>query len=202
MRGILAPLLAGAVLVASPAQAQFSAGYKFLESVRKKDGAAVEKTISEPGTTIINTRDVTSGQTALHIVTQRRDLTWMSYLIGKGANVNLRDSAGVTPLQLASNLGFIEGMELLVESKARIDDPNDAGETPLISSVHRRNLAMVRLLLKAGANPDRKDNSGRSARDYAMLEGASSSLVTEIQANAKPAGQRAGSGKVYGPSFR
>jgi len=202
MRGILAPLLAGAVLVASPAQAQFSAGYKFLESVRKKDGAAVEKTISEPGTTIINTRDVTSGQTALHIVTQRRDLTWMSYLIGKGANVNLRDSAGVTPLQLASNLGFIEGMELLVESKARIDDPNDAGETPLISSVHRRNLAMVRLLLKAGANPDRKDNSGRSARDYAMLEGASSSLVAEIQANAKPAGQRAGSGKVYGPSFR
>jgi ankyrin repeat protein len=93
-------------------------------------------------------------------------------------------------------------MELLVESKARIDDPNDAGETPLISSVHRRNLAMVRLLLKAGANPDRKDNSGRSARDYAMLEGASSSLVAEIQANAKPAGQRAGSGKVYGPSFR
>jgi len=201
MRRILVTLLAGAVLTASPAQAQFSAGWKFLEAVRKKDGTKVEETLSEPGTTIVNTRDVTTGQTALHIVTQRRDLTWMSYLIAKGANVNMRDVQGVTPLQLASNLGFIEGIELLVESKARIDEPNDAGETPLISAVHRRNTAMARILLKAGADPDRKDNSGRSARDYATLDGAGASMLAEIQASAKPASQRPNSGRVYGPSF-
>lgn len=201
MRGILVTLLAGAVLTASPAQAQFSAGWKFLEAVRKKDGTKVEEALNEPGSTIVNTRDVTTGRTALHIVTERRDLTWMSFLIGRGANVNLRDAQGVTPLQLASNLGFIEGMELLVQSKARIDDPNDAGETPLISAVHRRNTAMARLLLQAGADPDRKDNSGRSARDYATLDGAAGGMLAEIQANAKPASQRPGSGRVYGPSF-
>lgn len=200
MLGILAPLLAGAMLAGSPAQAQFSAGFKFLEAVRKKDGNKVEEALNEPGSTIINARDVTTGQTALHIVTQRRDLTWMSYLIGKGANVNTRDSQGVTPLQLASNLGFVEGMELLVSAKARIDDPNDAGETPLIFAVHRRSIAMMRILLKAGADPDRKDNSGRSARDYATLDGATA-LLGEIQASAKPAAQRAGTGRVYGPSF-
>jgi ankyrin repeat protein len=200
--GVLMPLLAAAVLTASPAQAQFSAGFKFLEAVRKKDGNTVEQALSEPGTTIVNTRDVTTGQTALHIVTQRRDLTWMTFLIAKGANVNARDSRGVTPLQLASNLGFIEGIELLVQNRAQVDDPNDAGETPLISAVHRRDLAMMRILLKAGADPDRKDNSGRSARDYAMLEGRTGSLVSEIEASAKPRGQRAGGGAVYGPSFR
>lgn len=200
MRRILVPLLAGAVLTASPAQAQFSAGFKFLEAVRKKDGAKVEEALNEPGSTIINTRDSTTGETALHIVTQRRDLTWMSFLIGKGANVNARDSRGVTPLQIASNRGFIEGIELLVASKARLDDSNDAGETPLIYAVHRRDIAMMRVLLKAGANPDRKDNSGRSARDYATLAG-SDSLLAEIDANAKPTTQRAGSGRVYGPSF-
>ena len=199
-RGML-PLLAGALCLSSPAQAQFSHGYKFLEAVKKKDGAEVEEALNEPGSTIVNTRDVTSGETALHIVTQRRDLTWMSYLIGKGANVNLRDARGVTPLQLASNLGFIEGIELLVESKARIDEANDAGETPLISAVHRRNIAMARILLKAGADPDRKDNSGRSARDYATLDNAGGSMLAEIQANAKPHGQRPGGGAVYGPSF-
>lgn len=201
MLRILVALLAGAVLTASPAQAQFSAGFKFLEAVRKKDGNKVEEALNEPGSTIVNTRDVTSGETALHIVTQRRDLTWMSYLIGKGANVNVRDVRGVTPLQLASNLGFIEGIELLVESKARIDEPNDAGETPLISAVHRRNVGMARILLKAGADPDRKDNSGRSARDYATLDTAGGSMLAEIQASAKPRAQRPGGAAVYGPSF-
>lgn len=198
--GVLVPLLAGA-LMASPAQAQFSAGFKFLEAVRKKDGAKVEEAINEPGSTIVNTRDVTSGQTALHIVTQRRDVTWMNFLIGKGANVNARDARGVTPLQLATSLGFIEGIDVLVASKARVDEPNDAGETPLISAVHRRDIGMMRILLKAGANPDRKDNSGRSARDYASIEGRTGPLIGEIEANAKPAAQRAGSGRVYGPSF-
>jgi len=201
MRSVLVALLAGAVLTASPAQAQFSAGWKFLEAVRKKDGTKVEEALNEPGSTIVNTRDVTTGRTALHIVTERRDLTWMSFLIGRGANVNMRDAQGVTPLQLASNLGFIEGIELLVQSKARVDDPNDAGETPLISAVHRRNTAMARLLLQAGADPDRKDNSGRSARDYATLDGAAGGMLAEIQASAKPASQRPGSGRVYGPSF-
>ena len=201
MLRILVALLVGAVLATSPAQAQFSAGFKFLEAVRKKDGTKVEEALNEPGSTIVNTRDVTTGRTALHIVTERRDLTWMSYLIGKGANVNLRDAQGVTPLQLASNLGFIEGIELLVESKARIDDPNDAGETPLISAVHRRNTAMARILLQAGADPDRKDNSGRSARDYATLDGSGGGMLAEIQTSAKPRNARPAGGAVYGPSF-
>jgi ankyrin repeat protein len=199
--GILMPLLAGAVLTASPAQAQFSQGFKFLEAVRKKDGAAVEQQINEPGSTIVNTRDSTTGQTALHIVTERRDLTWMSYLIGKGADVNLRDGRGVTPLQLAANLGFVDGVALLVSAHARVDDTDNDGETPLMSAVHRRDLTMMRILLRAGADPDRNDNSGRSARDYALLQGKTGPLISEIDADSKPKGQRAGGGAVYGPSF-
>ncbi len=195
----VAILLGAAVLAPSPAQAQFSAGFKFLEAVRKKDGAKVEDALNEPGSTIVNTRDETTGETALHIVTKRRDLTWMSFLIGKGANVNARDANGVTPLQLASSLGFIDGIELLVQSKARVDDTNNNGETPLIYAVHQRDSAMARILLKAGADPDRKDNSGRSARDYAKLDG-NESMLSEI-ANAKPRAQRAGGGAVYGPSL-
>lgn len=196
----LLPLLAGTMVVSTPALAQFSDGYKFLEAVRKKDGQKVEDALNEPGSAIINSRDLTSGQTALHIVIQRRDLTWTRFLIGRGANVNTRDGKGATPLQLAANLGFIEGVEALVGARADIDQANDAGETPLITALHRRDTAMMRLLLKAGANPDRADNSGRSARDYAQLDGRGSPLVGEIEANAKPKSQR-GAQPVYGPTF-
>lgn len=197
---LLLPLLAGAAMIAAtPAHAQFSQGYQFLEAVKKKDGQKVEDALAIPGSTLINTRDVTSGETALHIVAQRRDITWLTFLIAKGANVNVRDARGVTPLQLASNLGWLDGVELLVSKKARVDDANDAGETPLIFAVHRRDIPMMRALLKAGADPDRKDNSGRSARDYAVIDGRSGPLVAEIESSAKPRGQRGAN--TYGPTF-
>lgn len=190
-----------AVVLSSPAQAQFSAGFKFLEAVRKRDGAKAESALNEPGSTIINSRDVTTGKGALHYVAERRDEQWLRYLIGKGANVNLRDNRDSTPLQIASAMGWTTGVAILVGSGARIDDATDTGETALISAVHLRNVEMVRLLLKAGADPDRKDNSGRSARDYAMVDGESGSMMAEIRAHAKPSSQRPGSGKVYGPTF-
>jgi len=194
-------LLAGLLCLATPANAQFSDSYKFLEAVKKKEGQKVEDAISEPGSTVINARDVTSGQTALHIVTARRDITWLRYLIGKGANVNVRDFQGVTPLQLATRLGWLDGVEYLVSKKADLDESNDTGETPLISAVHSKDLAMVRILLKGGADPDRADNSGRTARDYAQLQGKGSQIAAAIEELAKPREERAKAQGVYGPTF-
>ncbi|MDR6710128.1 MULTISPECIES: ankyrin repeat domain-containing protein [unclassified Novosphingobium] len=197
LRVALFAALAVGVAMPGPAQAQFSKSYKFLESVKKKEGQEVTDALAEPGTTIINTRDVSTGETALHIVTARRDTTWISFLLGKGADPNIRDAKGQTPLVVAANLGFVEGMELLITGGARVDEPNSTGETPLISAVHRRDIAMMRVLLKAGASPDRADSSGRSARDYAKLE-RNDNLIEEINTNAKKTDNKA---RTYGPSF-
>lgn len=199
--GLAITFAAAALALPGVAQAQFSESYKFLEAVKKKDGAAVTDKLNEPGSTIVNTRDLTTGESALHMVTARRDLTWMRFLLSRGANPNIRDFKGVTPLVTASNMSFVEGVELLIEKGARVDESDNAGETPLITAVHNRNVALMRILLKAGADPDRADNSGRSARDYASLDGKSSNLLSEIEANAKPKGQRQGDKPVYGPSF-
>lgn len=193
-------ILLGAALVASvPAAAQmYSDGYKFLKAVKDKDGDVVTDLLGEPGSTIINSRDITNGETGLHIAAARRDLTWLQFLMGKGANPNIADKKGVTPLMLATQLGFVEGVQALAKGGARVDVANDAGETPLISAVHRRDIALMRVLLLAGANPDRTDNSGRSARDYATLDGPNSVLTSEIARNAKGG---AGDKPSYGPSL-
>jgi ankyrin repeat protein len=185
----------------APAAAQtYSDGYKFLEAVDEKDITEVEKLLGKPGSTLVNSRDLSNGRTALHIATARRDNVWLVFLANKGANPNIADNRGVTPLMLASQLGFFEGVQTLITAGARVDTPNEAGETPLISAVHRRDTQMMRVLLQAGADPDRADNSGRSARDYAALDGAGSRTTAEIERSARSdAGQGRNSGEVYGP---
>ncbi|MFC0590355.1 ankyrin repeat domain-containing protein [Novosphingobium aquiterrae] len=200
MNRVAAPLVAASLIWAAPAAAQFSDSYKFLESVRKKEGQQVTDALDKGNPNLINTRDITSGETALHIVTGRRDLSWMQFMIAKGANVNARDGKGQTPLVVASNFNFVEGVELLVSHGARVDESNNAGETPLINAVHNRNIALVRVLIKAGASATRADNSGRTALDYAAVDGKGGTIWTELEA-ARKAKTAVGAKPTYGPSF-
>lgn len=180
----LFPMASG--VIAPPAQAQFSDSYNFLKAVRERKGEEAEKFLSEPGTVIVNTRDSTSGETALHIVITRRDSTWLGYLLQKGANPNLADKKGTTPLMLATQLNYVEGIDLLVKKKAQVDQTNRSGETALILAVQLRNAEAVRTLLKAGANPDKKDSrAGYSARDYAKQDGRATAIVAILENNGK-----------------
>lgn len=197
---IALPVTTAALMAPVPAHAQFSDGYKFLEAVRKKDGAKVEEMLGKPGTTIIGARDVTNGEGALHIVVERRDLTWLRYLLAKGADANMHDDHSVTPLQVATNLGWLEGVQTLVANGADTEQADDSGETPLITAVHTANIDLMRILLKAGADPDRADNSGRSARDYAKLSTKSEQLLDTIKTYAKKRAASQG-GPVYGPTL-
>jgi ankyrin repeat protein len=101
---------------------------------------------------------------------------------------------------LASQMNLPDAVIALAQSGAKVDVANDAGETPLITAVHSRNLQMVRLLLAAGADPERTDNAGRSARDYAKLEGADSLVLGEILKHDKDKTARKPQG-TYGPTF-
>jgi ankyrin repeat protein len=184
--GLTAPFAAG--LVSPSAQAQFSDSYNFLKAVKDRKGEDVEKFLAEPGSVIINTRDNSTGGTALHIVIERRDATWLGFLLQKGANPNLADKTGNTPLMLATQLGFVEGIDWLIEKKAQVDQSNRSGETALILAVQLRNTEAVRVLLKAGANADKRDNrAGYSAREYAKQDGRASTVLSLIEANDKKA---------------
>lgn len=181
------------------ALAQFSDSYNFLKAIRDRDGAKAMEIMGKPGSTIVNTRDGSTGQTALHIVVERRDSEWLAFLLSKGANPNLADGRGTTPLMLATRLRFVDGAQLLLNSGAQVDKANDSGETPLIRAVQLRDLPLIRLLVNNGANPDKADTlAGMSARDYAIRDGRSQPIL-DILDSAKGAASK--SGPVQGPVF-
>lgn len=192
--------LALAILAPVAAQAQFSDNYTFLKAVKDADGQKVTDLIQKPGSTVINSRDVTSGETALHLVIARRDATWLAFLLSKGANPNLTDNNGNTPLMKAVQARFEDGVRLLLSGGAQIDKPNGSGETPLIRAVQLHDVGLVRLLVAQGANADRRDSiAGMSARDYAERESRTPGLVEALSA-AKSA-STAPKGPVQGPVF-
>ncbi len=181
------------------ATAQFSSSYNFLKAVKDRDGTEATKFLNQPGTVIVNTRDISTGETALHIVVARRDATWTGFLLQKGANPNLRDKQGNTPLMLATQLRFVEGARVLLAKKADVNQTNNQGETALIRAVQLRDSEMTRLLLKSGADPDRPDTlAGLSARDYATRDRRAAAILNEIEkadAEKKPKAE----GKFFGP---
>ncbi|SEJ89488.1 Ankyrin repeat-containing protein [Sphingobium sp. AP50] len=191
--------MALALLVPSAAQAQFSDNYNFLKAVKDKDGQKVTDLLQKPGSTVINSRDLSTGENALHIIVARRDASWLAFLLSKGANPNLTDNDGNTPLMDAVQGRFEEGARTLLTYNAQVDKVNGSGETPLIRAVQLRDVGLVRLLVAQGANPDKRDTiAGMSAKDYAERDGRTPGLVEALDA-AKPATKP--NGPVQGPVF-
>lgn len=160
-------------------------GVNFVKAVRERDGdKALPLITSRPS--VVNARD-DNGDTPLTVTIARRDNVWTFFLLDKGANPDLGNRSGDTPLIIAARVGYMEAAQELLARKAKVDLTNRAGETPLIVAVQQRQRDMVKLLLEYGANPDKTDNAaGYSARDYAKRDTRARDILALID-NAKGA---------------
>lgn len=196
-RLLLASALAIAPLSALAQGITGSPSYQFLQAVKNDKATEVEAILAKPGTRIIDTRDPGTGEGALHIVTKRDDARYLAYLLGKGANPNIQDRNNDTPLLMAVDRGYVDLIPVLVSGKANVNLAGQGGQTPLIKAVLRRDAEMVRLLLEAGADPDKRDyQAGKSARDYAAEDQRNTALV-KLFDDIKPKPKRG----VSGPSL-
>lgn len=81
-------------------------------------------------------------------------------------DINGRDESNLTLLMWCSASGRVDTVNTLLENGAKIDlDTN--GQTALFSAVRFNQVPIVWRLLKAGANPNRKDKWGLTPLDYA-----------------------------------
>ena len=122
------------------------------------------------------------GNTPLLITVARKDSDYTGFLLGRGANPNLAGKDGDTPLIVAARVGFEDGAKWLLAKGARVDATNRRGETALIVAVHQRQVPVIRMLLEAGADPDKADSAaGLTARDYAERDTRSRQILQLIE---------------------
>lgn len=182
------------LFLAAPALAQ-SARYELIEAVRKSDAPTAVQLLATGGGRLADRLDPDTGEASLHIVAKREDLGWLALLLRYGADANVEDREGNTPLIFCAISDFTDGVRLLVANGAKVDSQNRAGETALIKAVRARNATMVRLLLSLGADPKLQDNAGGySALEYARQDRRANAILrileTPVEKNAS--GSQAG----------
>ena len=181
----LSLVAAGTALALTPAaEAQFRGGFAFLQAVEARDGTKATEALNDDSG-LIDTKHPDTGETALIIVTRKRDPVWVRFMLGKDADPSIGDKQGMTPLMHSALLNFTEAADELIKYKAPVNQTNRRGETALILAVQAKNMAMVRLLMRSGANPDKTDHiAGMSARDYAKRDDRSGQFLTALDAKA------------------
>ena len=119
----------------------------------------------------VNGRD-SLDQTALLAAISHNSLDEVQLLLAHGADVNLADNAGWTPLHYAAWFGSSSVvLKELLDHGARIDARNDRGITALYFASVTGHEAQVRLLLERGADRSLASNSGYTPLRAAKVKG-------------------------------
>ena len=119
----------------------------------------------------VNLKD-TVGRTSLHIAAEKGNTDVAMFLIENGANVNVADVNGNTPLVFIINkTGNLKVIQRLLEKGARVNVQNRTGETALMYAAWHGHSVIVQLLLENRADVTVKNRQGRTALTLAESKG-------------------------------
>jgi ankyrin repeat protein len=105
------------------------------------------------------------GATAFWRASQSSDLAVMKLLLDHGADPNMATNVGVTPLQVAAGIGWVEGVTYQWSKDANVE--------------------AVKLLLTLGNDPNAQAQTGRTALHGAAHKGATQVIQVRVDAGAR-----------------
>lgn len=127
-----------------------------------------------------------AGQTALfYAVRHTGDVELVRRLIESGADVTSTDNFGRTALLVAVRHNpSLEILQELILHGAPVEAADKNGQTPLLEAAERGTPGMVKLLLRAGANPEAVNKQGKTT---AALISENERFTEEEKANYRQA---------------
>jgi ankyrin repeat protein len=139
------------------------------------------KDSSETRTVFTNQWLDENGATAFLRASQSGDLELMKLLLARGADPKIETVLGVSALQVAAGIGWVEGITFEWSPKATDDavrlllelglDPNrqaDTGRVALHGAAHKGSTNVIQMLVDKGARLDVKDYGNTDARGGAL----------------------------------
>lgn len=133
--------------------------YALIFSVYSKDTAIMQFLLEQKADPNLITSDRYS---ALIIASEHGLLDKAQVLLKYKANIHISCTHGITPLMYAARYGSYEMVKLFLEYKPDLNCQDNRGRTALHFSDKKDDeyIKITKLLLKHGANPSIKDNSG------------------------------------------
>jgi ankyrin repeat protein len=125
------------------------AGISNLMSAVANNDIQGAKFFSKGGSLVVNQKNK-GGATALHIACRESNFEIVKILIESGANPNIQDNEGWTPLMRASNVGNSQIVEYLLANGAKANYLNSQNETAIIHSTISRCTECINHIIEKG----------------------------------------------------
>eukprot|EP01102_Stenamoeba_stenopodia_P005795 TRINITY_DN16522_c0_g1_i1.p1 TRINITY_DN16522_c0_g1~~TRINITY_DN16522_c0_g1_i1.p1 ORF type:complete len:186 (+),score=31.10 TRINITY_DN16522_c0_g1_i1:22-558(+) len=107
----------------------------------------------------------TMQHSCLHGLAATNDINKGTVFLKRGADPNIKDASGKSPLHLACQKGFLAYVALLVEYGADVNQQDYKGDTPLHTAKKFDCEELVKFLLEKGADGEIKNCEGIPAKD-------------------------------------
>ncbi len=110
----------------------------------------------------------------------RQNLATLKFIVDLGANIELRDKKGNTPLLYASYNGDFEAAKYLLSIGANVNATNSMGQSVLHLAAKRASVKTLEMLIQKGADARRFDNNGYNLLHLAARHSVNPDMVTTL----------------------
>jgi hypothetical protein len=132
----------------------------------------------------VNQRDSPGQRTALYYAAEGPDVKTVRTLIELGADPNIPDLEGDTPLIAAVMANHEDVVRQLIRSGANVNQADQAGGTAVMRAIEMGRPKLLALILQSGADPNQVAPNGQTPLQLARKRGDQSTIAALQQAGA------------------